>query len=79
MLLPLVATRTTSISRLITAQEGKNSSRRTMASIRTSNLSKQRGVKSDESHSVGCDKTEKRGHGLLLQDWLRFFTVKCSG
>lgn len=36
--LPLVATRTTSISWLITAQEGKNSSRRTMASIRISNL-----------------------------------------
>lgn len=37
--LPLVATRTTSISWLITAQEGENSSRRTMASIRISNLS----------------------------------------
>lgn len=47
-LLPLVATRTASISWLITAQEGKNSSRRTMASIRTSYLSEteQSGLKS---------------------------------
>lgn len=37
-LLPLVAVRITSISRLITGQDGKNSSLSTMASIRTSKL-----------------------------------------
>lgn len=64
VLLPLVATRMTSISRLITAQEGKNSSRRTMASIRTSNLSetKEKGfmrwISCEEAHPAGFDKTD---------------------
>lgn len=76
VLVPLVAMRMTSISWLITAQEGKNSSRRTMASIRTSNLSETEREQLNlqvrgDTQCEGCGEMEKKSDNqcFKLSSW----------